>query len=108
MATYPLSIITPNGKLFEDQAEFLTAPGVEGSLGVLANHAPMIVALARGIIKVKGANFEQFYALNSGVLEVNAEHAVLILADIAEKADSFEEAKSAANKLVDVVTLKKT
>ncbi len=106
MATYPLSIISPHGKILEDQVEFLVAPGVEGSLGVLANHAAMVAALTKGVVKVKGVEMEQFFALSSGVLEVNAEHAVLILADMAERTNSFEEAKLKTKKFVDAFTPK--
>ena len=47
-----LEIITPDKKLFEDEVMTLTLPGIDGSFGILDNHAPLISALKKGKIKV--------------------------------------------------------
>ena len=52
MATFKLSIVSPQGRAFEGDCESLYAPGHDGDFGVLAGHAPMIAMMRRGISKV--------------------------------------------------------
>ena len=86
MSTYNLLIITPNGKVFDDQIEALTAPGSEGYFGVLAHHAPMVALLKKGLLKIKKDASELFFNIESGILEVSSlDHNVLILADQSQK-----------------------
>lgn len=83
MPTYRLSIITPQGRIFDGQIESLIAPGTEGSFGVLAQHAPMVSLLAKGILSFKQDGKENFSAISSGILEIDKQHDVLLLADYA-------------------------
>ena len=76
--TYQLSIITPNGKLFDDQIEFLKVKGSAGELGILARHTPFITTLKKGVLAI---NQKIFFAINSGILEVDGGGHVVILAD---------------------------
>ena len=93
MNSYQLSIVTPNGKVFEGFVESLTAPGAAGFLGVLAGHAPMAVCLTSGPLTVKGEDQKRYYAISSGILEVGGQNKVIILSDYAVEKKSFEEAK---------------
>ena len=93
MNTYQLSIITPNGKVFDDQVESLVAPGVAGSLGVLAGHAPIVVSLKKGPFTVKKGNNERFYAVSAGILEVRGQNRVIVLCDYAVEQHSLEETR---------------
>ena len=97
MSTYRLAIITPNGKIFDDQVEFLSAPGTEGSFGVLNHHAPMVSTLRKGVVSIQQNNVEKFFALNSGVLEVDSQSNVLLLSDTVASGQSKEEAASKLN-----------
>ncbi len=90
--TYPLSIITPNGKVFDGQIESLVATGVAGSLGILAGHAPIVVALKNGPLKLKSGSEERFYAVGTGILEVSRQNCVFVLSDFAVAKSSLEEA----------------
>lgn len=94
MADYPATIVTPQGKLLEDKIESLTAPGAEGYLGILAHHAPMVAMLGKGVLKVVKAGTEQFWAISSGVVEVNKKGEVLLLADTALAGNSAEAAQA--------------
>ena len=49
---FQLSIVTPEGQVYEDQVEGVVAPGEWGSFGVLAFHAPMVAALEAGVLSV--------------------------------------------------------
>ena len=79
---FQLSIVTPAGKVFEDSVESVVALGVEGGFEVFAKHQPMVCALKAGPVRVKkeGKDFKSF-TIDSGVLEVDAAHNVLVLAD---------------------------
>jgi len=92
MSQYNLSIITPNGKIFEDKISSLTAPGSEGSFGILSHHSPMIAQLKKGVLAIKQNTSEQFYTIGSGVLEVNHLNEVLVLANTAVPSADIKEA----------------
>ena len=94
MTLYSATVITPQGKLIEDQIEFLSAPGAEGYLGVMAHHAPMVTMLGKGILKIQKTGSEQFWAINSGILEVNKKGEVLVLADAAIAGSSLNDAQT--------------
>lgn len=81
MANFKLSIITPDGQAFSGQAESVLAPGQSGWLGVLAQHAPMVSALAPGRLKVVQEGQEKNFDIQSGILEVDSAHNVVVLID---------------------------
>ncbi len=100
MATFPLELVTPERLLFSEEVQEIRAPGVEGSLGVLAGHAPLLTELTTGLIKVTLADgSEAFIATSGGFLQVNKEK-VIILADTAELSAEIdlERAKASAAK----------
>ena len=67
-----LEIITPDTSLYSGDASSIVAPGIDGSLGILDNHASIITTLAKGTIKVTEANGNDLtFDVNGGVLEVN-------------------------------------
>jgi F-type H+-transporting ATPase subunit epsilon len=92
MSDFHLSIVTPEGTVFEDDVESVVAPGVEGSFGVLARHAPIISALHRGVLQVRRAGQGMFFAVGESFLEVG-ESGVLVLADVALLAGSLDDAR---------------
>lgn len=80
-STYPLKIVSPDSIVFEADVEALTAPGIEGSLGILAHHAPLLTTLASGKIKVRETpQIKHQFQVDGGILEVSNNGAV-ILAD---------------------------
>ncbi len=93
MPSYHLTIVTPAGDPFDGDIEALTAPGEEGSFGVLANHAPMITGLKKGILTVTQSGSPSHFVTGEGVLEVKLDSSVVILADDAERTSSLDEAQ---------------
>ena len=87
MTTFNLLLVTPKGKIFNDKIVSLEAPGEEGCFGVLAHHTPFVAKLKKGILRIKGDSSHTF-EIGSGVLEVNDENEVLVLADEAQPATS--------------------
>jgi F-type H+-transporting ATPase subunit epsilon len=50
--TFSLSLTTPDGAVFDDEAEMVIVPGAAGEIGVLARHAPLIALLKAGSTRV--------------------------------------------------------
>ena len=50
--TFSVSLTTPDGAVFEDEAEMIIVPGADGEIGVLARHAPLIALLKAGSTRV--------------------------------------------------------
>jgi len=90
MATFPLELVTPERLMFSDQVQAVRAPGVDGSFGVLARHAPLLTELATGMIKVTLADgAEEFIATTGGFMQVSRQK-VIILADTAELSSEID------------------
>ncbi len=76
-----LEIITPDKKLYEDEVKSLVLPGIDGSLGILDKHAPLISALKKGQIEVTDkASAKHNFPINGGVVEV-LNNKVIVLAE---------------------------
>jgi F-type H+-transporting ATPase subunit epsilon len=86
MATFNLAIYTPHGEAFSGAVESLEAPGRKGRFGVLADHAPMIIALRRGMLKANSEGKVSFFVTGEGVLEISDGN-VTVLADTAVAAE---------------------
>lgn len=80
--TFQLEIITPNEVAFSKDVASITAPGSEGSFGILANHAAFIASLDKGELKIKepGQTKPQIIDINEGFLEV-LNNKVVVLVD---------------------------
>jgi len=86
---FNLSIYTLEKTLFEDGVVSVVVPGVDGELGVLTNHIPLVTPLKKGRVKIKKTlkpeRYEKseilFIEIEKGFLEVRPEGAV-ILAEI--------------------------
>jgi F-type H+-transporting ATPase subunit epsilon len=96
MATFQLEIVTPERVLLSERVRHVRAPGVEGSLGILAGHAPLMTSLTVGLIKVDHENGdEEFIATSGGFMEVKRDKTI-ILADTAERADDIDLSRAEA------------
>ena len=88
-----LQIITAEREVFSGEVDTLVAPGIEGQLGILPNHAPLITVLQPGELMVRVAGEESYLALSGGYMEVLGNR-VIILADAAEDVDEIDEARA--------------
>jgi F-type H+-transporting ATPase subunit epsilon len=50
--TFSISLVTPDGSVFDDEAEMIVVPGAAGEIGVLARHAPLVALLNAGSTRV--------------------------------------------------------
>ncbi|MDD5528536.1 MAG: F0F1 ATP synthase subunit epsilon [bacterium] len=100
MATFKLEIVTVEKLSFSDNVNVLVAPGVNGQLGILPNHAPLMTILEPGELIIKKGSEETYWAITGGFLEVRPDK-VIVLADACELATEIdisraEEAKRRA------------
>ena len=70
--------MTPEGRAYRGDVQSMSAPGVLGSLGVWPGHAPMLSALGRGVVKATAESSEQYFAIESGFLEVRRDEVVVL------------------------------
>ena len=101
MATFNLIIVSAEQKTFEGAVKQIQATGVEGELGILPNHTPLMTAIKPGIVKftLEDGKEEVIY-VSGGFLEVQPK-VVTVLADVAIRgseldADRILEAKRKA------------
>jgi F-type H+-transporting ATPase subunit epsilon len=91
---FKLSVVTPEKPLIDQEARSIIAPGSEGYLGILTDHAPLITALIPGKLSVTDTtNHETFYAISGGFLEVS-HNIVTILADAIEPIEEIDLARA--------------
>jgi len=100
MANLKLDIVTAEGVVYSDEVDVVVAPGIEGQLGILPHHAPLMTTLQPGELRVRKSGEEFSLAISGGFLEVRPDR-VIILADAAERAEEIdvrraEEAKRRA------------
>ncbi len=97
--TFNLQIVTPEREVFNGPVEMVSLPGLDGSFGVLRNHAPLIAALDAGLVSVFDPDgVESRMAIGGGFFQV-ANNQAIILADSAEFAQeiSLERAQESFN-----------
>jgi F-type H+-transporting ATPase subunit epsilon len=95
--TFLLEIVTPERKLFSKPVRMIVAKGVEGELGILPKHIPLVTSLRIAPLKIQSPDQkDEFIAINGGFMEVRSDK-VVILAESAELPESIdiERAKSA-------------
>lgn len=77
-----LTIISPEKDIYKGEVTSVVVPGIDGSLGILSNHAPLVSALAEGtvVVRVEQNNEEKAFDVNGGIIEV-LNNNIVILAD---------------------------
>lgn len=91
--TQRLEIVAPEKKVFSENVDFLVAPGSEGELGILPEHAPLITALNIGIMRVEQEGKKFKVVVSGGFMEVR-NNKVTVLANAAERAESIDAARA--------------
>ena len=82
--SFRVKIITPEDVFFDGETTSLIAPGAEGYLGVLKDHAPLVTPLEKGTVTLKSAGAEKHFEINDGFLEVSKNQAVILVERISE------------------------
>ena len=90
-----LEIVTPEAKTFSDNVDSVVIPGVEGELGVLPLHAPLMTLLEPGELRVMKNGEETRLAVGEGFVEVTQEK-IAVLTDMAVKECEIDESAAEA------------
>ena len=93
MVTMRLEVITAERQVYDDDVEVLVAPGLDGELGILPHHAPLMTALQPGEVMIRKDGQESFLVVSGGFLEVMANR-VTILADACERSEEIDEQRA--------------
>lgn len=92
--TVHCDIVSAEKQLFSGLVELVVAAGVEGDLGVMPGHAPLLTRLKPGPVRVKTQDgAEEVFYVSGGFLEVQPK-LVTVLADTAERAQDMDEAEA--------------
>ena len=90
-----LEIVTAERIVYSEEVDTLVAPGIEGELGILPNHSPLLTIMQPGEIRVDKDGEETYIAVSGGFLEVIGNEAT-ILADTAERSEEIDESRAQA------------
>jgi F-type H+-transporting ATPase subunit epsilon len=93
MATTRLDIVTAEREVFSDEVDEVIAPGVEGQLGILPHHAPLMTTLLPGELLIKKGGEEFYLAITGGFIEARPDR-IIILADAAERVEEIDVARA--------------
>ena len=94
MASMLLEIVTAERLVYSDEVDIVVAPGMEGELGILPHHAPLLTILQPGELRIHKTGQEDVYmAVTGGFLEVTGNR-VIVLADAAERSEEIDEARA--------------
>ena len=92
-----VDIVTAERLVFSEDADIVMVPGVEGEMGILPHHEPIMTMIKPGEVLVRKGTEEFSMAVSGGFLEVAPDH-ITILADAAERADEIDIARAEAAK----------
>ena len=71
MAQIHLEVVTPSGAVVSEEVDIVTAPGVSGEFGVLANHAPFLSTIKTGTLSYKKDRVSKYLMVTGGFTEVS-------------------------------------
>lgn len=93
--TIHLDIVTIERIVVSEDVDYISAPSIDGVVGILPKHQPMLTALTIGELRYKKGGSEVAFAIGGGFMEVRPDK-VTVLADAAESADEIDEQRAEA------------
>ena len=93
MSSIRLEVVTAERAVYSEDVDSVTAPGVEGQLGILPHHTPLMTMLQPGELRIKREGEELSLVVSGGFLEVRPDR-VIVLADAAERVDEIDVARA--------------
>ena len=93
MPKIKLEIVTAERMVLSEDVDYVSAPGIDGVLGILPRHSPLVTALKVGELHYRKDDAEFNYAIGGGFMEVRPDK-VTVLADSAEHADEIDEMRA--------------
>ncbi len=88
-----LEIVTPERLAYSDEVDSVNLPGIEGELGVLPHHAPLVSMLGVGELRIRKGGVEESFAIVGGFLQVRPDR-VVVMAETADLASDIDLEKA--------------
>src|SRR4051794_1951173 len=88
-----LEIVTPERLAYSDTVDSVQLPGIEGELGVLPHHAPLVSMLGVGELRIRKGGAEESFAIAGGFLQVRPDR-VVVMAETADLASEIDLEKA--------------
>jgi F-type H+-transporting ATPase subunit epsilon len=84
-----LEIVTPERRVYADEVDMVLVPGIDGELGVLPHHTPLVSLLGAGELRIRKAGDEESFAIVGGFLQVGPDK-VVVMAETADMASEID------------------
>jgi F-type H+-transporting ATPase subunit epsilon len=84
-----LEIVTPERLAYSDTVDAVNLPGIEGELGILPHHAPLVSMLGVGELRIRKGGTEESFAIVGGFLQVRPDR-VVVMAETADMASEID------------------
>ncbi len=81
-----VTVIGPEASVFQGEADAVMAPAYDGQVGILANHAPFMTLLGRGLLTVKHGGTEHRFTVQGGFLQVVSNRVRVVAEQVAPAA----------------------
>jgi F-type H+-transporting ATPase subunit epsilon len=91
--TLKLEIVTPEAKIYSEDVDMVTLPGIEGEMGIFPMHVPLMTQVVSGELVARKDGQDHFLAIGEGFVEITGNR-VAIMTDMAMKVDDIDEAKA--------------
>ena len=103
--TLHLEIVTPERLAYSDEVDMVLVPGIEGELGILPHHTPLVSLLGMGELRIRKEGQEEVFAIAGGFLQVRPDK-VVVMAETASLAaeidlEKAEEARREAQRALE-------
>ena len=100
-----LEIVTPERMAYSDDVDMVLVPGIEGEMGILPHHTPLVSLLGLGELKIRKGGQEESFAIAGGFLQVRPDK-VVVMAETASLAteidlEKAQEARREAQRALD-------
>lgn len=89
MKTFKVSVVTPDGPVYDSEVEMVSTKTVGGEIGILPGHVPTVAPLRITSIRFKKGNETEYVAVSGGIIEVRPDQ-VSVLASSAETSDNID------------------
>jgi len=86
-----LEIVTPEGRVYSDTVDTVVIPTVEGEIGILPGHIPLLAQVDNGELRASKAGQVQNLAVSGGFVQVEGDR-VSVLAEFAMREEQIDEA----------------
>jgi F-type H+-transporting ATPase subunit epsilon len=89
MKTIKVTVVTPDGPVYDSEVEMVSTKAKSGELGILPGHIPLVAPLAISAVRLKKDGKTEYIAVSGGFLEVRPDQ-VTVLAQSAEAASDID------------------